>query len=294
MKRAWIMTMRKMILIGVMILAALYTRAVADAPQRIVSLAPNITEMVFRLGQGDRLVGRTEFCTYPPAALGVPAVGGYLDLDYERLVALQPDLVLMLPSPDREKKLGELGLHVFTLKNETVDDNLQSLRALGEVLDCPEEAAVVIEGIQDTLDAIRQWAETAKPSVTALLVIGREAGSLKGLYAAGSQTYLSELWELCGGRNCFPDAPARYFEVSKEALIRVDPDVVLEFRVIAPEEAGEQIALLKQDWQELPVLQAVKNRRIYIFRERYFLIPGPRLTRIAVAFRELLERITSP
>ncbi|MFQ5583766.1 MAG: ABC transporter substrate-binding protein, partial [Calditrichia bacterium] len=99
---------------------------------------------------------------------------------------------------------------------------------------------------------------------------------------------LSELWRLCGGSNIFSDIPRRYFSVSKEDLIKRDPGYILEFRVIDPEKAAFEIPRLRSDWQELPTLTAVKQQRIVIFPERYFLIPGPRITKIAMAFSAIL------
>ncbi|RMI13713.1 MAG: hypothetical protein D6681_05665 [Calditrichaeota bacterium] len=244
--------------------------------------------MVFRLGAGELLVGRTEFCRYPPQARGIPSVGGLLNPDYERMVALQPDVVLLLPNPDMERKLQELGLAPVSLPDETVEDILASLWKLGRLLHREERAEAVIRGIQDTLNWVRQ--QTAgKPPVRALLVVGREAGSLRGLYAAGKTTYLSQILERCGGKNVFEDVPLRYFDVSKEDLLVRDPEYILEFRILDGEATGEAVSRLKKDWEALPSLRAVRTGKIYLFTERYFLIPGPRIAQIALALYHTLH-----
>lgn len=260
-----------------------------DPPKRVISLAPNITEIMFRIGAGDLLIGRTEFCLYPEAALKVPAVGGYLNPDYEKLVALQPDIIFMLPNLDMERKLQNLELRTFTLPNETIDEIFFGLNTLGRLLNHSREAEAVVEGIKDTLQWAREQA-AERDTLSTLLVVGREAGTLKGLYAAGKDTYLGEILELCGGRNVLEDVPARYFDVSKEDLVQRDPDLIIEFRLIDAANAPEEIARLKADWNGLSTLKAVQNDHIVILTERAFLIPGPRITLLAVAMNEILQK----
>lgn len=262
--------------------------AAGEAPERIVSLAPNITEIVFKLGQGNRLVGRTEYCLFPPAARSIPSVGAYLNPDYEKLVSLRPELIVMLPNPGLQQKLQALGFRVAVLPDETVEDILKSILQVGKLLSVEERALQVVKGIQDTLEAVRKknW---PGPPPRAVLLVGREAGSLRGLYAAGGDTYLSRVWEICGGRNAFEEVPHRYFDVSREALVQRNPDLILEFRVLEPGNREQEIQKLKKDWLTLENLKAVETDKVYILGERYFLIPGPRITRIAVAFSAVLR-----
>lgn len=261
-----------------------------ETPHRIISLAPNITEIIFKLGAQARLVGRTEFCIYPQAALEIPSIGGYLNPDYEKIVSLQPDMIFMLPNTEMERKLQRLGLPIFTIPDETIEEVLFSITAVGKVLGLEERAQEIVRGIEDTLNLIQQ-ADTSAQCPSAMLLVGRESGSLKGLYAAGENTYLSEIWSLCGGINLLADIPVRYFNVSKEDLVSRNPDCILEFRIIPPQEVSQKLPELRSDWEELPVLSAVKQDRIFIFTDRYFLIPGPRISKIAIAFRQVLERM---
>lgn len=260
-----------------------------DPPKRVVSLAPNITEIMFRIGAGDLLIGRTEFCLYPEAAQQIPAVGGYLNPDYEKLVALQPDIIFMLPNLDMERKLQNLELKTFTLPNETIEEIFFGLSTLGRLLNRSPEAEAVIEGIQDTLQWVREQA-AERDTLSTLLVVGREGGTLKSLYAAGKDTYFSEILELCGGRNVFEDVPTRYFDVSKEDLIQRDPDLIVEFRLIDADKVAEEVPSLKADWNALSTLKAVQNDHIVILSERAFLIPGPRISLLAVTMNEVLQK----
>jgi len=261
-----------------------------EPPKRIISLAPNVTEMIFKLGAQDRLVGRTEFCLYPEAAQKIPSVGGYLNPDYEKIVDLQPDVIFMFPNADMEGKLRGLGFRVFGIPDETIAEVLSGIKTVGDELGIEQRAGEIIRGIQDTLDLVRRT-ETTSDSVSALLVVGRESGSLKGLYAAGKNTYLGEIWKMCGGRNVFEDISIRYFSVSKEDLISRNPDCILEFRIMPPADTGQKIPSLRSDWEELSVLDAVTEDQIYIFTDRYFLIPGPRISKIAISFSQIVKRV---
>lgn len=273
----------------ILLLAQACCLAAQNPPQRLISLAPNITEMIFKIGAGELLVGRTDYCIYPEAAQQIPSVGGYLNPNYEQIVSLRPDIIFMLPNLEMERKLQRLGLKTFTLPDETVEEIFLGFRALGRVLNRVEAAETAIAGIQDTLRRVQEQSAGRDSLASVLLLVGREAGSLKGLFSAGQNTYLSEILELCGGRNVFGDVGARYFDISKEDLVRRDPDAIIEFRMIDPARAEEEIARLKAEWEVLPTLKAVQRGKIFIFYERAFLIPGPRIGQLAMAMYGALQ-----
>jgi len=282
----------KKLVLGIVIILFIWQPGEAQLPQRIISLSPNITEILFRLNAGNLVVGRTEFDLYPPAAREVPSVGGYLNPDLEKIVALHPDLILMLPNPAREAQLKDLGLTVLSIPDETLQDILFSIKKIGEIVSRRQRATAVIAGIQDTLEMVKKQG-TARPPVTGALIVGREAGSLRGIYAAGKETYLSQLWELSGGKNIFADLPGRYFDIGKEDLLARDPDVILEFRVITGEHVNSEIEALQKDWEALSILKAIRNKQLYILPERFFLIPGPRITKIAIKFSSIISHVRS-
>ncbi len=258
------------------------------APERIVSLAPNLTETVFKLGAGNRLVGRTEFDLFPPQAQKIPSVGGYLNPDYEKIIALKPDLILMLPNKAMENRFRELGIPAVSFRDETVDDVMNTVSRLGKLLNLERRSRRIVAGIRDTLKLVRSRARNFAP-LSAALFVGRNAGSLRGLYAAGKNTYLSQLWVACGGKNSFADVPRRYFNVSQEGLIRRNPDAILEFRIVGADSLQRSVSRLRHDWDALPTLAAVKTGHIKIFTDRYFLIPGPRISRMAIELSGVLS-----
>jgi iron complex transport system substrate-binding protein len=283
-------THTRIALIIALCVAILSQAQAQEPPQRIISLAPNITEIIFKLGAQNQLIGRTEFCLYPEAVQKIPSVGGYLNPDYEKIVNLRPDLIFIFPNADMERKLQDFGFRVVNIPDETIEEVLSGILTVGKVLGVEQRAHNVVQGIQDTLDLVSRTDSTSKQP-SALLVVGREEGSLKGLYGAGRNTYLGELWKLCGGRNIFKDISIKYFNVSKEDLVSRDPDCILEFRIVPPDEIDKKMRSLKSDWKELAVLDAVVKDRIYVFSDRYFLIPGPRISKIALSFSQVLKRI---
>lgn len=253
-------------------------------PGRVVSLAPHITEIVFKLNKGDVLIARTDFCTFPSAAKKLPSVGGYLNLNMEYLVALQPDLILDFPNSRYRAKLEELGFSVVENPNETIEEILASILKVGRTLGAEARAEMVVRGIQDTLKMVEKVLPEGKRPA-AILVVGRQPGSLEGLTVAGPQTYLSEIWEICGGKNAFPAAPARYFTPAAEALFHSTVDAILEFFPDGPVTRPEA----QKVWKDYSHLKAVKKKAIWEFHDSAFLIPGPRVSKVALTFQQIVE-----
>ncbi|MFZ0390796.1 MAG: helical backbone metal receptor [Calditrichia bacterium] len=264
--------------------AAFPGSAPADATRRIISLAPNITEMLYKLNEGDRLVGRTEFCTYPPQAVQIPSIGGYLNLDYEKVLKLQPDLVLQVPNADHRRKLEQLGIRVIDIPAETVEEIRQAIGRIADLLNCRERGRKVLNGMADTLAAVSAAAEKVEGSPAALLVVGRQPGTLEGLYVAGRNTFLDELWRMAGGRTAFPEVDQQYFPVSREDLLVTPIEFILEFH------PGWQRSKTDQEkaWRGMNTLPAVKNDNLFLFTEPMYVIPGPRITQVALQFSEII------
>lgn len=254
---------------------------------KVVSLSPHITEIIYRLKADQFLVGRTDFCNFPPATCKIEKVGGYLNIDYEKIVALHPDIVFQFPNDENRRKLESLGFRVVSVPNETIQDILNSIRLIGNQLGLDERAEQVVQGITDTLNFV----SNLKPDrpLSALLVIGRQPESLAHLYLAGASTYLSELWSLCGGENAFSDVPHRYFSVNLEDILSRHIEVVLEFHPDW-ELTPDRIQSEKRVWTTLAF--SAKNR-VFIFTEQYFVIPGPRITLIALEFSHIIHQLSA-
>ena len=259
-------------------------------PERIVCLTPSVTEAVFALGAGDRVVGVTDFCT-EPAAEGKVRLGGIFNPNFERLVSLRPDLVIVQGRAAQVAPFcRELRIPMVTVENHDVAGVLGDLRMLGEVLDCREEATTLCGGIEAQLAAVRR-AVKDRPKRRVFLSLYRTGGSLTSLTTATDGTYLGELIRLGGGENVFGDLRQDYPQVSKEALLRRGVEVIIEPTGSGATSAEEE-AQRRTDWRRLgpgSAVPAVETGRIYFPRADILLKPGPRLGEAARAMGELIH-----
>jgi len=264
------------------------SRETNENSQRIISLSPHITETIYKIGAGSFLIGRTDFCTYPAAASAVESVGGYLNIDYEKIVQLEPDLIFQFPNPENRRKLESLGFKVVEIPNETIAEILDGIMRVGSALEKLPQAQRLCVHIQDTLQLVANLGTPGNDSVFAILVVGRQQGSLANIYLAGGDTYLSEIWQICGGINTFQELDMRYFSVNEEDLLKRKVEAILEFHPGWSQKI-EDVIKQKKNWDLLSQIEAVKNDKIFIFTERYFVIPGPRITQVAIRFSEIIR-----
>ena len=259
-------------------------------PQRIVSTAPSITELLYALGLGDRVVGVTRYCNYPPEAKSKPKIGDYVNPNLEAIAALKPDLVIVQTNPVQlAERLRRLRLNVLEIDQQDVAAIYTSIRVVGEATGASSRAAQLIATIRGGLEAVR--ARAAKLDRTPLmLVVGRTPGRLDGLIVTGRTSYLNEVIEIAGGENIFRDARAAYPQVSLEEVLARNPQAIVDMGdmgdnvAITPEQRREVIEL----WQRLPALAAVREHRVYPIAPGGFLVPGPR---VVDAARELFSML---
>jgi len=248
--------------------------------KRIVSLAPSITEMLFALGLGDRVVGATEYCDYPKEAIRIPKIGGYYNPNYEAIIALKPDLVVMLPGHKKPKKyLTGLGVNTLVVKNENVNGILESILDIGKMCDAEGKAVEILEGIEKKISQIKPRTKSLKHP-TVMVSVGRNMGSgnLQGVYIACNDGFYSSMVTLAGGINACKDHIARFPSISKEGIIRLNPQVIIDMIPDLKKNGWKEENVLKE-WASLSV-DAVKNKRVHVFGEGYTVIPGPRFVLI--------------
>jgi osmoprotectant transport system substrate-binding protein len=263
----------------------------AARPERIVSTTPSITEMLFRLGAGDRVAAVTTYCRYPAEAREKPKIGTFLQPNLEAITALQPGLVVIQQNPvELRSKLERLGLKVLELEMWNSTDVLNALDRLGAAIGAADEAAHLRREIEAELETIR--ARTARlPKRKLMFVVGRSPGTLEGLIAVGNASYLGELIELAGGVNIFADSVAAYPKISTEEIIARDPDVIVDMGEMGPAESltPPMKADTLRAWSKLPVLRAVRERRVYPVAADIFVVPGPRMVVAAREFARMLH-----
>jgi iron complex transport system substrate-binding protein len=248
-------------------------------PERIVSLTPANTELLFALGLGDRVVGVTSYCDYPPEARSREIVGGFTDPSLEKIVALRPDLVLVSRGNPREfiGKLEELGAAVVALDPETLAGVCRSFTLAGQVTGASAEAAVLLRQWDQRRQAVQQALATHPEEKPRALVIV----SLEGLWVAGPDNYLDDLLTLAGGQNVAAEAPTPWPEYSLEKIVVADPQVILlsaDHRGSAPSGAiaPERLAQFRSEpaWARV---SAVREGRVYEISTDILMRPGPRL-----------------
>jgi iron complex transport system substrate-binding protein len=265
--------------------------ALCAQPRRIISTAPSITEMLFALGAGDRVVGVTTFCHYPPEATKITKIGTYLEPNLETILSLKPDLVVAETSPIHRDQFASLGLRTVRVRFETVQDVYGSLRTIGAAIGAPDRAERLVHDIERDLEDVRRRVSKAPP-VSAMFVVGRTPNSLDGMVATGNAPYMNAIMEIAGGRNVFRDASMRYFKVSTEQVIARDPEVILDMGDMADTKTvtEEHKRLVLNLWQQrMPMLKAVQRQRVYAVASDVFVVPGPRVAEGARAFARLLH-----
>jgi len=261
-----------------------------DVPARIVSLAPSVTEVLYALGMGDRVVGVTRYCDYPPEVVGTPVVGGYLDVNYEAIVALGPDLAIGIQdNTEALRRLTGLGLQTLQVDQHDVAGILESIVRIGDVCGASERARRIAESIREHIARIGRVTRDAERPRT-LVVVDRSVGggSVGSVWVAGPTTFYDEILQLAGGRNAVESGVTVYPELSPEGLLAVDPDAVIEVTAEL-DSRGLDARTVLADWQSLTVLRAVQNGAVHVFDQEWMVIPGPRVARIVETFARALH-----
>jgi iron complex transport system substrate-binding protein len=240
-----------------------------DHPQRLVSLAPSITETLYALGLGDRLVGDTDYCDYPPQAKLKPHVGNVLNPSLEKIVALKPDLVLGIAEANRRQtadQLQRLGIPLYGLTDHTLDDTLRSIADLGRALDCNVAATALEQNLRRRVAEVeRRVAGEARPKV--LFVVWHQP-----LTTAGPHTFISDVIHRAGGVSISDDLKSEWPGLTLEAALDRDPDVILFPSHVELSPPLDEIKRLP-GWREF---RAVKQNRLYVVSES-IIHPSPRL-----------------
>lgn len=250
-----------------------------ETPQRIVSLAPSITETLFAIGAGGQIAGVTDYCNYPQEAARKPRVGGIVNPSIETIVGLRPDLIILSVEGNvREdfKKLTEFGAPVFVTNPRTLDGIYKSIANLGVLTGHQREADEVIRVMQTTERSIASRIRSGVQPRTLMIV------SVQPLIVVGSKTFLGRLLERAGASNIAASSLSSYPTYSREAVVRDNPDLIIVTSDIIPD-TGTLLQLFPE-WQHL---KAVQTRHIYRIDADLASRPGPR----AAAALEALHRL---
>ena len=256
---------------------------------RIISLSPHITEIIYALKMDSNLVAVTDFCKYPPQAKNKERIGGLINPNIEKIVSLKPTHLFGVPSHSGlNTELNKFGLEILMMQNETLKDIQNIISIISDTLNIKDNGNHLNESIRHKLLFLKGEALN-KSKTKAMLVIGREKGSVKNITVAGPQTYLNEIWELMGGTNIFNDLSAKYSSVNLEEIIKRNPDIIIELKMNA--EDGIKDVLPGEEWKYLYDVNAVVQNKIFQIGGNYSLIPGPRVVKLAQDFNYILNSV---
>src|SRR5262245_13806503 len=242
---------------------------VAVNPQRIISLAPNLTEILFALGLGDRVIGVTSYCDFPEAAKSKEKVGDTLRPNLERIIALKPDLVLVTTSSQLEnitRRLDLLSIPVYVTNPRTVREVVASIQTLGMVTGAKEEAYLLADGLAKRIDTVESRIKNlSKPRVLYVL-------QTNPLITAGRNTFINDLINLSGGLSISGEETADFPQFSRESVIARAPEAI-----VAPSSHGQELVKQEDLLRDFAMTPAVRTNRMIRVNPDWVDRPGPRI-----------------
>jgi iron complex transport system substrate-binding protein len=260
---------------------------------RIICASPSVTEIVFALGFGEHIVGVSDFTFYPPEAKQIASIGGIINPHKERIINLQPGLIIFQGKHDslarfcHQKQIPYLSIPIDSLQ-----DISDAIRTLGKKLGVAARAEQLIADFDSELQELRAKT-TGLFTPRVFLSLGHTPGDLSGIMTTGPGTFLHELVLLAGGQNLFDDATGLYPQISKEVLIKRQPDIIIE--VLAEGITPKNQDILRKDWERLADLPAVEKENIHFISDDFLLIPSLRVVQTAkklirIIHPEILEK----
>ncbi len=259
--------------------------------RRIISMAPSVTETLFALGLGERVVGVTQYCDYPPEALEKSQVGGFHNPNYEAVMALRPDLVVMLDSEAQPRQVfDKLGVDTLEMHHKSIDGILDSIGILGNAFGAETRAKEITSDIRARLERI-ELKTAGRSCPTVMFSIDRTlgAGRLEDVYISGCDGHIDRIMELAGGQNVYQQGGARFPVVSREGMINLNPQVIVDLvRGLSARDVSNEEVLA--DWDQLSEVDAVRQGRVFVIDDDYAFVPGPRF----ILMVEKLARLIHP
>lgn len=262
------------------------------APRRIISLSPNTTEILSGIGAFPNVVGVSQYCSYPPEVNRLPRVGGWQDTHIEKIAALHPDLVLM--NKAQEAFLGErlraFSIPYATVPSESLADVFASIEQIGHATGHDAEALTLAKQTRASLDAIRN--ATAKlPRRSVLLSVSRTPGTLSELYVATQGSYLIDLIGIAGGRSVTSPAPTGYGKISKEAILSLNPEIVIDLVHSSKTPLGERPI---DAWKDLGEMRAVRSGEVHPVDDQFVPHPSQFVAHTAEVFVHIIHPDAMP
>jgi len=253
-------------------------------PMRIVPLAPSLTEILYYLGLGDRVVGVTNHSNYPPEAALKPSVGSYVNLNVERIITLAPDLVIGTVDGNEKfviELLEQAGIPVYVVNPRNVRESVETIGLLSEVCGLEKKGESLAQALSARVNHVVEKTTASREKPLVFLQI-----HLHPVMSVNSRTIHHDLIRLAGGENMTADEPITYPRISLEEIIRRKPEVIL----ISSMERGGMFERARADWLKWTSIPAVKNGRVHLIESDLIDRPSPRI----VAGLETMARLIHP
>ncbi len=261
-------------------------------PRRIISAAPSITEMLYALELGDRVVGVTEFCHYPPEVREKLKIGSYTRPSIETILTMRPDLVVALEEHgELVASLERVGLNVLTVRHNDLAGIYRSLRAIGDRTGRSAVARRKVAEMRAALAEVRRRS-AGLPKRKTMFVVGRSPGTIRDLVCVGRGSFLNELIEAAGGENLFKATLSFYPSIPREEVVAGRPEVIIDMGDMSDTDRvseAQRLSVAKMWAERLPDLPAVRSGRVYAVAEDLFVVPGPRVVDVARRFFEMIH-----
>jgi iron complex transport system substrate-binding protein len=261
--------------------------AASFAQSRIVSTSPVITETLYALGAGDRVVGVSTYCHYPPEVASKPKIGSWLRPNTEMIVRLKPDLVIVERLPnDVLAQLQGSGIRVQPVIIGDIDANLKLIQDVANAIGSGDRGAKLVESIRVSLSKIETETKPLKAK-SVIFLVGRNPGRLEGMVAVGKGSYLNQLLAIAGGRNLLADSALAYPKISLEGIVRLKPDVIIDMGDMADTQgiSEDHKRSVVELWRSRPEIRA----GVHAIANDIFVVPGPRMVDAAREFRRLIH-----
>jgi iron complex transport system substrate-binding protein len=257
------------------------TQRDAPPPQRIVSISPSVTEILYGVGAWSQVIAVSQYCSYPDDVVNKPRISGWGSTNLEQLTALKPDLVIGVDAqvPFLGEKLRALGIRAMFVKSQNLADVFAAIREVGSAAGHEREAAELAEQIKTGIEEVRTKA-TGRSRPRVLCVVDRVPGTLRDMYVATRGSFLDELIGVAGGESIVP--PAAYGQgyalITKEAILSLNPDVIIE---MVQGSKGKFAENPGEVWRELAEVSAVRNGRIHSVKDLTAIHPSQFIGRTA-------------
>ncbi|MDY6994054.1 MAG: helical backbone metal receptor [Pseudomonadota bacterium] len=257
------------------------------AQPRIVALSPAINEIIFALGAGEQVVANTLYSKYPPESQNRYKVGGYFQPNLERILAIQPTMVILHPlDPILITRLKAVGIETLSVHMRTLDDIIQAIELIGQATDKTKTATRLVQKLTTKMVTTQQ--SVTPKALKILVVFGMTLSFNQGVYVAGQALYFNDIIQLVGCHNAFDNSAIEQPILTREGILATQADIVI---ILAHDrlERGLSSQVIKQPWQQL-ALPAARQHNIYVIDASYATIPSHRVIHLIDDFKAIVQK----